>query len=79
MTGTAVPPCSMPSTSTSGLPTMKSTCTAEWLTPAASRSSHDHVAAAGERLREALAVRDVRRGVLVEERVVEGDPGPADA
>ena len=55
---------------------MKSMCEAETLRPRSARSSGDGVA---EHPRQARAERDVRGGVLVEQRVAEDDAGVADA
>ena len=78
MTGTAVPSRKTPSTSTSGLPIMKSTWTPEWLTPRSSRSSHVRSRPRRDRVGQPFAVGDVRGRVLVEERVEKRDAGAAD-
>ena len=54
---------------------MKSVWIDEWLTPRSWRSSAREVGAHGDRLHDRRAERDVRRRVLVEERVVEDEPG----
>ena len=73
-----MPPLSMPSTSTSGPPIMKSVWTVESLKPSASASAST-APSDPRRPRDPLAVRDVTGGVLVEQRVEEDDPGLADA
>ena len=58
---------------------MKSVWIDEWLTPRSSRSSAESSVRPRTACRIDGAERDVRRGVLVEQRVVEDEAGLADA
>ena len=77
--GTAAPSASIPSTSTSGPPIMKSVCIDELLKPTLVELGLREVAPVRDRLEDAGAVRDVARRVLVEERVQERQARAADA
>ncbi len=77
--GTSSPSAVTPEISTSAEPIMKSVWIDEWLIPRAWRSSGASSAAPSTAWTIDGAERDVRRGVLVEERVVEDEPGPPDA
>ena len=79
MIGVAAPSASSPSTSTSGPPIMKSVCMPETLTPQREQLVGAEPVGAVDRHRQAAAVRDVAARVLVEERVVEDEPGLPDA
>ena len=74
-----MPPRSIPSTSTSGPPTMKSVCSADWLTPSSSSAVGIEAVGALDAPGHAAAPGDVAGGVLVEQRREERDPGAADA
>ena len=74
----APPSRSRPSTSTSGPPIMKSVCTCEMLTPSREQLVRREPVGPVDCHRQARAVRDVARGVLVEQRVLEHEPGLPD-
>ena len=74
MIGTAVPSSSSPSTSTSGPPTMKSTCVVESFSPSEVRSSWVRSSPPSNASGSDCAERDVRGRVLVEQRVHERQP-----
>ena len=63
----------------SGEPIMKSVWIEEWLMPRAWRSSGGSSPASVDRLHDRRAERDVRGGVLVEERLAEDEPRLGDA
>ena len=77
--GTAVPSLVIPSTATSGPPIMKSVWTPETLMPRSRSCVGLEALEAVDPERDAGAVGDVARRVLVEERVEERDAGLADA